>query len=268
MRKTSAELKLQARRALAGHYGTACGGILLTFLFMFCVTAVLMAAWAMMEAVLAFTAVRLAFGIGAGVCFFVGSCLGMLIFMTGEVKICLRICTEGESDLGDLLFGLKGPLLRFCGLWLIFYIGVALVQGTLTALMRVWMMAAVIMAHPVLMVPMILINILLMCVVLLASMRWLINIIALTDHPEMTIGECLRYGGELMRGNYGRLLRLWPGFIGMMLLGYMSSIGFIWITPYLLSVMICFYLDLKEERFPARPPEPERIDIYSWGEPF
>lgn len=269
MRRTSAELRKQAKQALSGRYGTACGGILLASLFMIIVSLAILFAWLVIGAVTFRPETALIFGPLLTVCFAAIGFFVMLGFMTGEIKICLRICTGEESELADLFFGLTHHPLRFGLLWLIFYLTVMLIHAALNFLLQLGLPDMVPFNRKLLLLAGAE-NLVLLMVVGLLGMRFLFNLIALVDHPELTVMECICYCNELMTGNVSRLLRLWPGFAGMMLLGYTSfGIGFVWIIPYLISVMICFYLDLKEEHFPTAREQEEKIyGSYSWSEPF
>lgn len=264
--KTSAELRREAKRALLGRYGTACGGILLAVLF--CIMmAIMITAVVMMVFVMDFGIISSLLMMGS---FCVIGFLAMLSFMTGEIKICLRICSGEQSDLSELFFGLTHHPLRFCAMWLILYLGIGLIQGILLFLgningASVFWVNQILTRPEMMMVFMVLENIVLTMVMCLLVMRYLINVIILVDNPELSAAEAFRCGKELMRGNYGRLLGLWPGFVGMTLLGYFSfGIGFIWITPYLISVLICFYFDIREEKHPTAS-EPDPYDFYSWN---
>lgn len=263
MRKTSAELRQQARQALLGRYGTACGGILLALLFMIVVSIAVMFVWLVVGAVTFAAGIRMTSGLLLAVCFVVLGFLTMVCFITGEIRICMRICAGEESEMADLFFGLTHHPLRFGALWLIFYLGIGLLQMLPGFLVQrsLWLMTG----H----LEMLLLagagNIVLLIVVSLLGMRYLLNVIAMVDHPELSIMECFHYSSVLLQGSYKRLFGLWPGFVGMILLGYTSfGIGFIWITPYLISVLICFYFDLKEEHCPAAA-ENGRYETYSWG---
>lgn len=269
MRRTSSELRKQAKQALSGRYGTACGGVLLAALFMIIVTLAILFSWLVIRAVtfwpgIVFLREPLLMVIFGLIIFLV-----MLGFMTGEIRICFRICTGEESELADLFFGLTHHPFRFGALWLIFYLVILLLRIGLGILFR-FVLPDTFQFNQKLFLTVGAENMILLVVTGLLEMRFLFNLVVLVDHPEFTLMECICYGNELMTGNVSRLLRLWPGFAGMMLLGYTSfGIGFVWIIPYLFSVMICFYLDLKEEHFPtAREQEEKLYESYSWSEPF
>lgn len=255
MRKTSAELRMQAKRALSGRYGTVCGGILLAVLFMFLAMIMMFGAIAVLGIMLSLFghgfASQILLTIIVGFIIY----LGMLAFMTGEIRICYRICAGEESELSDLFFGLTHRPLRFAAMWLIFYLGIGVIWGLMALLTNAGVSLrglAGVRTDVISLLLMLAGNLLLMIIWSLLLMRHMINVIAMIENPERSIRECLGYGSELMRGNYGRLLRLWPGMIGMVVLGYITlGIGFLWIMPYQICVMILFYFDLKEERFPA-----------------
>lgn len=254
MRRTSAELRASARQALLGHYGTACSGMLLAAVFLIMVSAAILIVWMVLGAAAYTWNMGVIYSMAITACF---SVLGFLItlgFMTGEVKICFDICSGRETEWSNLFYGLAHSPLRFAALWLILYLGMWLIAALVSAVGVLQKMTELLMMHPIIILPMLAENIVMLLITYLLGMSYLIYVIILVDHPEFTVRECFGYGRELLRGNYGRMLRLSLSCFGMVLLGYMSfGIGFIWIVPYLFSVMICFYFDLKEERFPAAP---------------
>ena len=62
------------------------------------------------------------------------------------------------------------------------------------------------------------------------------------DNPEMSSKECVLKSAELMKGNRGNYLLLDLSFIGWIILAALSLyIGFLWLIPYMLVSMVCFY---------------------------
>ncbi|MEI3339838.1 MAG: DUF975 family protein [Eubacterium sp.] len=55
----------------------------------------------------------------------------------------------------------------------------------------------------------------------------------------------MKWSMQHMKGNKGRLFRLWISFIGWALLGLLTlGIGFLWIEPYVNQSLTQFYQDL------------------------
>lgn len=71
------------------------------------------------------------------------------------------------------------------------------------------------------------------------------TIFLLLDHPEITVRSAMKWSMQHMKGNKGRLFRLWISFIGWALLGLLTlGIGFLWIEPYVNQSLTQFYQNL------------------------
>lgn len=85
------------------------------------------------------------------------------------------------------------------------------------------------------------------------SLRYALNLYLLLDYPDMRVTESFRESSERMKGNKGRLLYISLSFIGWELLGMLSfGIGLLWIMPYMVQTRTNFYLDVEEERKPVK----------------
>lgn len=68
------------------------------------------------------------------------------------------------------------------------------------------------------------------------------------DNPEMSAIECMRQSRIAMRGNKGRLFYIYISFIGWWLLSILTcGLIFLWLVPYMLTVMANFYQDVLTE---------------------
>lgn len=68
----------------------------------------------------------------------------------------------------------------------------------------------------------------------------------LFDHPEMSGKEIVEKSEQLMQGNRWRLFCLSFSFIGWAILASITlGIGYLWLAPYMITSMICFYENLN-----------------------
>ena len=65
------------------------------------------------------------------------------------------------------------------------------------------------------------------------------------DNPDNTGKECVEQSEELMRGNRWRFFWLPITFIGWAILAsFTLGIGYLWLMPYMMVALVCFYEDL------------------------
>lgn len=80
----------------------------------------------------------------------------------------------------------------------------------------------------------------------------------LMDYDQMTAGECIKIGVDLMKGQKKRLFLLMLSFIGMDLLMFLSlGIGSLWVVPYKQQTYALFYLDVIGDLKDELPPQPD-----------
>ena len=80
----------------------------------------------------------------------------------------------------------------------------------------------------------------------LCSLPYCLATYVLLDHPNLSASDALRASRRLMKGQYGRVLLLWIGFLPLCLLGLGSlGLGFLWIHPYFHTAMAQVYLELR-----------------------
>lgn len=71
----------------------------------------------------------------------------------------------------------------------------------------------------------------------------------LNDNPNMTGKEIVEESERLMRGNRWRFFWLGLTFLGWAILaGFTLGIGMLWLMPYMIISMVCFYEDLSGKK--------------------
>lgn len=71
----------------------------------------------------------------------------------------------------------------------------------------------------------------------------------LQDFPQYTAKELLKMSRRIMKGHKGRLFYICVSFLPLYILGFFSCcIAFLWITPYVNTVMANFYMDLMRNQ--------------------
>lgn len=256
--KTSAELKLAARKALLGNYGNASGAVVVMQLvgivliipfFVVMVVAGLFTSSSNMS-----LAVMISFGVILAI-------LYMLLFVllgAGYLRLCYRIVTDGEGEINDLFFVVKNHFLRFIGLMALFILFSALswMPGVLVMILFSaggGGAAGFLLGYP-----------LILAVTAAVMCRYAMAPFAMIEDPEMRVMESLRFSRDLMKGNIWRFIRLELSFFGMYILGYMTAgIGHIWIIPYLVCTNVLFYRTIKEEKYPPVYRSAEEEALYA-----
>lgn len=81
----------------------------------------------------------------------------------------------------------------------------------------------------------------------------------LYDNPNMSGKEIVNMSESLMRGNRWKFFWLGLTFVGWSILaGFTFGIGMLWLTPYIMVAMICFYENLS-----GKTPESTSNDVNS-----
>ena len=231
----ASELKLEARRLLAGKYGTSAGMLVVVFLLSI-----------LGSIAIFFPLIPAIFGAGVtgrvnegwifgGLAVFF--LMTFLITMVGYVVtagICrffYNICTGQAYEIGDLLYGFKNKWWRFVGLGFL-YAAVNLAVGIPGAVVE-----AAANLHP------------------WASWLQVLSALFTLLHFAVTFVLYLFFGQaiyilvesvRLMRGNKLRYIYLSLSFTGVYVLTFLSfGIGYLWALPYIYTTYILFYLDLK-----------------------
>lgn len=76
----------------------------------------------------------------------------------------------------------------------------------------------------------------------------------MAEFPDLGIMDAMRESKRLMRGNKWRLFCLELSFFGWGLLGALTVIGSLWVTPYIQAATAAFYMDVTG-RGPRPAPE-------------
>ena len=231
----ASELKLEARRLLAGKYGTSAGMLVVVFLLSI-----------LGSIAIFFPLIPAIFGAGVtgrvnegwifgGLAVFF--LMTFLITMVGYVVtagICrffYNICTGQAYEIGDLLYGFKNKWWRFVGLGFL-YAAVNLAVGIPGAVVE-----AAANLHPWA-----------SWLQVLSALFTLLHF-AVTFVLYLFFGQAIYILGEsvrLMRGNKLRYIYLSLSFTGVYVLTFLSfGIGYLWALPYIYTTYILFYLDLK-----------------------
>lgn len=81
---------------------------------------------------------------------------------------------------------------------------------------------------------------------IIAAYRYSQAFLILNDNPDMSAMDAIRKSKEMMKGRKGKLFLLQLSFIGWALLCVITvGIGFLWLTPYMLTAQVNFYEDIK-----------------------
>lgn len=80
-----------------------------------------------------------------------------------------------------------------------------------------------------------------------AQLRYSMTYFVINDTPGMGALDAIRHSTRLMAGSKWKLFCLQFRFIGWALLCLLSlGIGFLWLTPYIMTSMACFYDDVRK----------------------
>ncbi len=83
---------------------------------------------------------------------------------------------------------------------------------------------------------------------IVASYSYRMAFYLLIDDPEIGVSEALRKSKEMMNGYKAKLFYLDLSFIGWVLLSILTfGIGFLWLTPYMITSQAIFYDELLKE---------------------
>ncbi len=69
----------------------------------------------------------------------------------------------------------------------------------------------------------------------------------LIDRPDMGAKDAFRTSWTYMKGNKRRLFLLFLSFVGLLIIGCISLIGFLWVVPYMRQALTIFYQDVIGE---------------------
>lgn len=66
------------------------------------------------------------------------------------------------------------------------------------------------------------------------------------DYPDKTAGEIIRLSCQVTKGHRLRLFYLQVTFLPLLLLGYLSLVGVLWVNAYIYMTMTQFYFDIMK----------------------
>ncbi len=262
-KKTSAQLKQEARLALKGNYGfcAGCLGVMAIAILAFSVLAnVTLAAaltfmglsWGYFGGAVSYDSAsaaiqRMGVSIFAYALFAMAISIVVSVLLMGYVRACFRICRGERGDIKDLFFPFGKHIGKFIGLAGMFQIIpflFGLVAGFSQAVSMVtgdvsWFLMA------------------------FSAIIWFVEIVAIffmslnygmaafifIEDPETPFLQALAESRRIMKGNRLRVIWLGLTFLGMIFLAYAScGIGFLWVTPYMVCTSIYFYFDITNAR--------------------
>lgn len=252
MKRSRKELKLMARRALRGHYGTVVGAFFLAYLMMglFLVPLYVAALFGMFFVNV--NAVRMTVPMIAGMLGIYLLFLVVMSFVIGGYRcICYRLCTGQPTRVEDMTYALHRHPMRFVGISLlltVFGMVASLPVAAAGPLGRQFVTSSEMRTALTLIC-----SVVSIILVILLELCYAFTFIILVEDPERSVRDCFRLSRELMNGNKIRLVKQGLSFLGMMLLTYLTfGLAFLWVTPYMICTNIYLYLDIKEEKFPPR----------------
>lgn len=249
--KTSAELKLEARRTLKGRYGIVIGAMLIfTVLIMmvsgciqFFVTFAMIGSMAVGS-----QGSSLAMTVGSLVVSFLSSFLILSVeymILPGYMKLHLNICREQPYQIGDLFYVFSHKPHKFLLLAVVMWL---VSMATVLPMLLLGLLTLVLPTAAVIIIAIVgVIAVYVGIVILMLNLS--MTIFIMLDDPEIGVINCLKESCRIMKGNKGRLFYIGLSFIGLGLLTMFSfGIGYLWVAPYMCSTTVFFYLDIRKPR--------------------
>lgn len=250
MKTSRAVLKLRAKTALLGTYGSAVGSQLIIYGISVGLTIVL--EFLLIGGIMFSELSSVEFGYGY-VMAMVFAVYGLILFMEmmiipGIQRLFLNISKGEPYRVSDVFFAFRNHAGKF--------ILVALALGLISVIL---MSPNFIISYAMNYTGdysyqnfYFVFNLVYMIIMMLVSIYFGLTYgqfyLILVEDPEKGIIEALLESRDLMRGNRGRFFVLGLSFIGWFMLVYLTfGIGLLWIFPYLSCTYIQFYLDLKPQ---------------------
>lgn len=241
--KSSAELKGMAKEQLFGKYGTAIGASLLIGLIM---TSMVFALELFHTIIIGgvFTAPQL---IIYYLISFIISLFGGIL-ASGEAFFFLKITCRQPVSISDIFYGFK-----------VYPDKALLIQLVLSLVSSVCQIPMTIFYALYFRNPQNAVYMLFMSVFMVAGtvVTVVINLMLsqafylLQDFPQYPAKELMKMSCKIMKGHKGRLFYISVSLLPLYFLGFFSCcIAFLWITPYVNTVMANFYMDLMRNRNP------------------
>lgn len=234
--KSSAELKGMAKEQLFGNYGAVIGATVLVGFINLLLTII-------PEYVIGTDT-----AIGLIIYYIISFIISLFsgILLSGEAFMYLKLTCKQRIFVSDVFYGFKVYPDKA--------IIIQLVISAITYLCLAPMMVfnALLLTDPTNAVYMLLMSIFMivgMAVLIVINLMFSQVYYLLQDFPQYTAKELLKMSCQIMKGHKGRLFYIQLSFFPLYLLGILSCcIGFLWLTPYMNTVMSNFYMDLMTKR--------------------
>ncbi len=244
MYQTNTQLKASARKNLLGHYGAVIGALLVMVLF------------ALLVNIPFSNMLSLGFYFGAIMRIVVGI-LGMVIVMLisfllfiGNEWIHLRLSRGEPARFTDMFYPFTSRPERFFAyeLLLLLLALPCLLPGAICILLSP-AFAVVMGTADSAPVTLMLIGIVLLIVGAVFYVRvfgsWFMAPFLMLDKEDLRAKDSIRASRKLMKGKRGKWFLMMLSFIGWLLLSLLSfGIALIWIAPYFIQSLTCFYVNL------------------------
>jgi Predicted integral membrane protein len=234
MKRSSAELKSLARETLKGKYGTFIGTVLIYGLIVFGASIVV---------ALATIGMRNYTYLIVQLCLQLILAFVWMIFSVGFVQQAMKACRGEEIAVKDLFYGFTHNPDR--------YIIVSLLMVLIALIFMIPFIALFVIggllgggAAGIMMIAGVLFYIVGIVFLIIITLGLSLCYYLILDNPGMTAMESLKTSWQLMKGNKGRLFYLSLSFIGISLLGAISVVGMLWVTPYINVTTAYFYFDV------------------------
>ncbi len=244
MRARNLQIKTSARGNLLGHYGASIAALI----FMVLVSVILDIPFTnMVTQGYQFGAI---FRIVVGVIGLVVVMLLTFIFFIGNLWIHLRLSRGQGARFMDIMYPFQIQPVRFCGYYLMYMaLAVACILPGFICIMASVDYSSELRTVDFTRIPLLVIGIAVLIVGVVILVRfmgaWFMASYLMLDDPDLRLMDSVRESMHLMRGNRKKWILLLLSFIGWLLFSILSfGIALIWIAPYALQSMSCFYLEL------------------------
>lgn len=248
MNTTRKELKMRARRALMGNYGTVIGASLIVYAINWALSGIFQivllgqGAAATMLADMGAAAISMAALI---LVFYAAVLFVSTMFSVGFSRMYLNISRKMEVKLSDLFWAFRSRPLKFMG-----------IAAAILGIVILWMIPIFVLAFgsaaagetTFLLIFMVVYYLISLVLLLVVYLNYSLFYYVLVEDPDKGIIQALRESRELMQGSRGRYFVLGLSFLGMELLAVLSlGIGMLWVAPYMGCTLVMFYLDVKPQ---------------------
>ncbi len=246
MKVSRSELKLRARQALAGNYGTLIGAVLILYGISYAFSGAMqivllgqnLASMTMMRAGNAIALLVVTFVVFYGI---------MLVFMqmltVGFSKMYLNLCQSREVKVSQMFWAFRNHPGKFAVIAVAVFVFIVV---WVSPIFVVTLAGAVSGETGFAISFFVIYEIVSMVILFWAALNWALFYYILADDPEKGILEALKESSRMMKGNRWRYMVLLFSFFGMELLGLLSfGIGLLWVTPYVSCTYAIFNDVLK-----------------------